>query len=168
MMPPPPFFRHWRPPPYPYPPPPPPPPHYSYPPAHPAVDMSRQYQEQQEAGSKVETPYLQHQLLDAPMSNLNIINPNHPLDPLQSTHVDAHTHDLRSVSSFTGEDALEDEEQVGGEENAVRVLCIADIRGNLSHINQLADKVGATAVIHVGDFGFYGILLLLPCLSLYS
>ncbi|KAG0147891.1 hypothetical protein CROQUDRAFT_132200 [Cronartium quercuum f. sp. fusiforme G11] len=36
-----------------------------------------------------------------------------------------------------------------------RILCIADIRGRLSQINELAKEFNATAVIHSGDFGFY-------------
>lgn len=37
-----------------------------------------------------------------------------------------------------------------------RILCIADIRGRLSQINELAAEFNAIAVIHSGDFGFYG------------
>lgn len=37
-----------------------------------------------------------------------------------------------------------------------RILCVADVRGRLSHINDLARELGAKAVIHTGDFGFYG------------
>ncbi|OLL25819.1 hypothetical protein NEOLI_000541 [Neolecta irregularis DAH-3] len=36
-----------------------------------------------------------------------------------------------------------------------RILCVADIRGNLSQINELAKEANAQAVIHTGDFGFY-------------
>ncbi|KAJ3905244.1 hypothetical protein F5879DRAFT_753897 [Lentinula edodes] len=36
-----------------------------------------------------------------------------------------------------------------------RILCIADIRGRLSAINDLAREVNAVAVIHTGDFGFF-------------
>ncbi|KAE9408097.1 hypothetical protein BT96DRAFT_914096 [Gymnopus androsaceus JB14] len=36
-----------------------------------------------------------------------------------------------------------------------RILCIADIRGRLSSINDLARQVNAVAVIHTGDFGFF-------------
>ncbi|KIY45172.1 hypothetical protein FISHEDRAFT_49959 [Fistulina hepatica ATCC 64428] len=36
-----------------------------------------------------------------------------------------------------------------------RILCIADIRGRLSAINDLAREVNASAVIHTGDFGFF-------------
>ncbi|KIM27296.1 hypothetical protein M408DRAFT_171942 [Serendipita vermifera MAFF 305830] len=35
-----------------------------------------------------------------------------------------------------------------------RILCIADIRGNLSHLNTLAAEANAKAIIHTGDFGF--------------
>ncbi|PVF94031.1 hypothetical protein CPB86DRAFT_69156 [Serendipita vermifera] len=35
-----------------------------------------------------------------------------------------------------------------------RILCIADIRGNISHLNTLASEANAQAIIHTGDFGF--------------
>ena len=37
-----------------------------------------------------------------------------------------------------------------------RILCIADIRGHLSTLNDLARDVNAVAIIHTGDFGFFG------------
>ncbi|KAA1086505.1 hypothetical protein PGT21_001301 [Puccinia graminis f. sp. tritici] len=37
-----------------------------------------------------------------------------------------------------------------------RILCIADLRGAISQINHLAKQFNAVAVIHSGDFGFYG------------
>jgi len=37
-----------------------------------------------------------------------------------------------------------------------RILCIADIRGRLSGLNDLAREANATAIIHTGDFGFFG------------
>ncbi len=37
-----------------------------------------------------------------------------------------------------------------------RILCIADIRGRLSALNELAREVHAQAIIHTGDFGFFG------------
>ena len=36
-----------------------------------------------------------------------------------------------------------------------RVLCIADIRGKLSALNDLARQENAAAIIHTGDFGFF-------------
>ena len=36
-----------------------------------------------------------------------------------------------------------------------RLLCIADIRGRLSALNDLAREANASAIIHTGDFGFY-------------
>ncbi|KAF2233280.1 hypothetical protein EV356DRAFT_468765 [Viridothelium virens] len=36
-----------------------------------------------------------------------------------------------------------------------RVLCIADVRGNLQSLNHLAKQAKADYVIHTGDFGFY-------------
>lgn len=40
-----------------------------------------------------------------------------------------------------------------------RILCIADIRGRLSNINDMVREAGAKAVIHTGDFGFLGATL---------
>jgi hypothetical protein len=37
-----------------------------------------------------------------------------------------------------------------------RLLCIADIRGKLSSLNDLAREADAKAIIHTGDFGFFG------------
>ncbi|KAI9507196.1 hypothetical protein F5148DRAFT_981701 [Russula earlei] len=36
-----------------------------------------------------------------------------------------------------------------------RILCIADIRGRLSSLNDLAREENAKAIIHTGDFGFF-------------
>ncbi|KAJ6534023.1 hypothetical protein DFH09DRAFT_993244 [Mycena vulgaris] len=36
-----------------------------------------------------------------------------------------------------------------------RILCIADIRGRLSALNDLAREANAHAIIHTGDFGFF-------------
>ncbi|QKX59561.1 uncharacterized protein TRUGW13939_06697 [Talaromyces rugulosus] len=38
---------------------------------------------------------------------------------------------------------------------AVRVLCVADVRGNLRSLNELAKQARADHIIHTGDFGFY-------------
>lgn len=37
----------------------------------------------------------------------------------------------------------------------IRVLCIADVRGNLRSLNELAKQARADSIIHTGDFGFY-------------
>ncbi|GAM42460.1 hypothetical protein TCE0_044f16465 [Talaromyces pinophilus] len=37
----------------------------------------------------------------------------------------------------------------------VRVLCVADVRGNLKSLNELAKQAHADHIIHTGDFGFY-------------
>ncbi|KAG7138184.1 hypothetical protein HYQ45_004606 [Verticillium longisporum] len=37
----------------------------------------------------------------------------------------------------------------------IRVLCIADVRGNLNSLNELAKSARADHIIHTGDFGFY-------------
>jgi hypothetical protein len=37
-----------------------------------------------------------------------------------------------------------------------RILCIADIRGRHSALNDLARDANAKAIIHTGDFGFFG------------
>ena len=39
---------------------------------------------------------------------------------------------------------------------AGRILCIADVRGKLSSLNDMAREVNAKAIIHTGDFGFFG------------
>ncbi|KAI0269422.1 hypothetical protein BC834DRAFT_820350 [Gloeopeniophorella convolvens] len=36
-----------------------------------------------------------------------------------------------------------------------RILCLADIRGRLSSLNDLAREANAKAIIHTGDFGFF-------------
>ncbi|KAI6168903.1 hypothetical protein EDD17DRAFT_1523517 [Pisolithus thermaeus] len=36
-----------------------------------------------------------------------------------------------------------------------RILCLADIRGHLSALNDLARETNAKAIIHTGDFGFF-------------
>ncbi|KGO48959.1 protein of unknown function DUF1793 [Penicillium expansum] len=36
-----------------------------------------------------------------------------------------------------------------------RILCIADVRGNLKSLNELAKQARADHIIHTGDFGFY-------------
>ncbi|KAF2858674.1 hypothetical protein K470DRAFT_265890 [Piedraia hortae CBS 480.64] len=36
-----------------------------------------------------------------------------------------------------------------------RVLCIADVRGSLTQLNELARNAKANYIIHTGDFGFY-------------
>ncbi|RPA96631.1 hypothetical protein L873DRAFT_1810978 [Choiromyces venosus 120613-1] len=41
------------------------------------------------------------------------------------------------------------------EKAGVRILCIADVRGNLRSLNELAKKANADYVLHTGDFGFY-------------
>lgn len=41
-------------------------------------------------------------------------------------------------------------------DDVCRILCIADIKGKLSLINELAEKTNASFVIHTGDFGFFG------------
>ncbi|KAG9305373.1 hypothetical protein G9A89_011506 [Geosiphon pyriformis] len=39
--------------------------------------------------------------------------------------------------------------------DAGKILCVADVRGNISLLNKLADETGAKYVIHTGDFGFF-------------
>lgn len=48
-----------------------------------------------------------------------------------------------------------------------RILCIADIRGNISHLNALAAEANADAIIHTGDFGFIGESVPLVFTSVY-
>ncbi|CAM0138765.1 unnamed protein product [Umbelopsis sp. WA50703] len=39
--------------------------------------------------------------------------------------------------------------------DGARILCVADVRGCISQLNQLAEKANAQYIIHTGDFGFY-------------
>ncbi|CAO3670204.1 unnamed protein product [Umbelopsis ramanniana] len=39
--------------------------------------------------------------------------------------------------------------------DGARILCVADVRGGISQLNQLAEKANAQYIIHTGDFGFY-------------
>ncbi|KAG9235783.1 hypothetical protein BJ875DRAFT_458176 [Amylocarpus encephaloides] len=41
------------------------------------------------------------------------------------------------------------------QQGGVRVLCVADVRGNLRSLNDLAKQARADHIIHTGDFGFY-------------
>ncbi|KAK7181994.1 hypothetical protein DPSP01_006225 [Paraphaeosphaeria sporulosa] len=41
------------------------------------------------------------------------------------------------------------------QQGSARVLCVADVRGNLQSLNQLAADARANYIIHTGDFGFY-------------
>jgi len=41
------------------------------------------------------------------------------------------------------------------EKNGLRILCVAEIRGNLSLLNHLADEYQASIIIHTGSFGFF-------------
>lgn len=41
------------------------------------------------------------------------------------------------------------------QQGPVRVLCVADVRGNLRSLNTLANQARADYIIHTGDFGFY-------------
>ncbi|KAF1813412.1 hypothetical protein P152DRAFT_395158 [Eremomyces bilateralis CBS 781.70] len=40
-------------------------------------------------------------------------------------------------------------------QGSTRILCIADVRGNLRSLNELAAEARANIIIHTGDFGFY-------------
>jgi hypothetical protein len=46
--------------------------------------------------------------------------------------------------------------KVIGRDNRGRVLCLADLRGRISNLNELAQEAGADAILHTGDFGFFG------------
>lgn len=37
-----------------------------------------------------------------------------------------------------------------------RIVAVADIRGRVSQLNELAKEADAKAIIHTGDFGFFG------------
>lgn len=49
--------------------------------------------------------------------------------------------------------------KVLGDDTQGRILCLADVRGRLSTLNELALETGAVAIIHTGDFGFFGTCL---------
>lgn len=36
-----------------------------------------------------------------------------------------------------------------------KILCVAEVRGELTKLNDLAEKVGASIIIHTGNFGFF-------------
>lgn len=36
-----------------------------------------------------------------------------------------------------------------------RIVCVADIRGHIQRLNQVAAETRASAIVHTGDFGFY-------------
>jgi len=64
----------------------------------------------------------------------------------------------------TGSPAPRLQYQVNSQTNVLdsvhgRILCIADIRGRLSALNDMARDVDAVAVIHTGDFGFFGLCI---------
>ncbi|RPB24419.1 hypothetical protein L211DRAFT_784820, partial [Terfezia boudieri ATCC MYA-4762] len=41
------------------------------------------------------------------------------------------------------------------EKQGARILCVADVRGHLRSLNDLAKQANADHIIHTGDFGFY-------------
>lgn len=41
------------------------------------------------------------------------------------------------------------------ETHGTRILCVAEIRGQLSKLNALAKKYNASCIIHSGNFGFF-------------
>lgn len=41
------------------------------------------------------------------------------------------------------------------ESNGKRILCVSEIRGQISKLNTLAKKHNASYVIHSGNFGFF-------------
>ncbi|KAF8334973.1 uncharacterized protein EI90DRAFT_2993369 [Cantharellus anzutake] len=45
--------------------------------------------------------------------------------------------------------------KVLGQNNRGRILCLADVRGHLSNLNELASENDVVAIIHTGDFGFF-------------
>lgn len=67
----------------------------------------------------------------------------------------ADTSDLDASSSFSPRTAMVNTTTKAFDTAHGRILCIADIRGRLSAINDLAREVNAVAVIHTGDFGFF-------------
>ncbi|EMR09477.1 hypothetical protein PNEG_02064 [Pneumocystis murina B123] len=63
--------------------------------------------------------------------------------------------EIESLQKPNGNFGVSSDKHVLISENCTRILCIADIRGNISFFNELCKKANAQYIIHTGDFGFY-------------
>ncbi|WBW72060.1 DUF2433 metallo phosphatase superfamily conserved fungal protein [Schizosaccharomyces osmophilus] len=61
----------------------------------------------------------------------------------------------QTAPNFVSSTETDDSHNVLVLNNGSRLLCIADLRGELSLINKLAEETRADCVIHTGDFGFF-------------
>ncbi|KAF8306250.1 hypothetical protein DL93DRAFT_2232656 [Clavulina sp. PMI_390] len=59
------------------------------------------------------------------------------------------------LSTSSGAQQANSSYRILGDEKHGRILCLADVRGRLSTLNELAVETGAVAIIHTGDFGFF-------------
>ncbi|CAG8611987.1 9869_t:CDS:2, partial [Scutellospora calospora] len=71
-----------------------------------------------------------------------------------SNHINAQRGAPNGISVNTTNLSLGNNATIIGTD-AGKIICVADVRGNISLLNQLAEETGASAVIHSGDFGFY-------------
>lgn len=87
--------------------------------------------------------------MPAPSVNSSSKPPNQaPPSNLNSTNITNRTDNNQVTNGLSNRIDLLDS-------NHGRILCIADLRGAISQINDLAKEYNAIAVIHSGDFGFY-------------
>lgn len=63
--------------------------------------------------------------------------------------------DIKSSQKPNGNIITSTEPHILVTENCTRILCVADIRGNISFLNELCKKANAQYIIHTGDFGFH-------------
>ncbi|KAF0548428.1 ser/thr protein phosphatase family protein [Gigaspora margarita] len=71
-----------------------------------------------------------------------------------TNHVSAQRGAPNGISVNTSNLLLRNNSTIIGTD-AGKIICVADVRGNISQLNTLAQETGAVAVIHSGDFGFY-------------
>lgn len=83
------------------------------------------------------------------MTTTNLQKPNNSNPLTSSSNSDAKITGIANTSGLSNRIDLLDCDHG-------RILCIADLRGAISQINILAKQFNAVAVIHSGDFGFYG------------
>ncbi|KTW26944.1 hypothetical protein T552_02433 [Pneumocystis carinii B80] len=63
--------------------------------------------------------------------------------------------EIESLQKPNGNFGASTDKHVLISEDCTRILCVADIRGNISFFNELCKKTNAQYIIHTGDFGFY-------------
>ncbi|GAO51493.1 hypothetical protein G7K_5593-t1 [Saitoella complicata NRRL Y-17804] len=86
----------------------------------------------------------------------NVEGTHHPASPPSANFILNISHSIMTESIANGpSSAFGQRGKVVTVGNGARILCIADVRGNLSQINDLARESRADVVLHTGDFGFY-------------